>query len=316
MRQYVSGGDGRISIPALMDRAIDVDVIVTATVKEALLFENELIKRHKPVFNVRLRDDKQYLTLRLDPRETWPRLTTARRFGRDGADYFGPYTSSISLKEALTNLRRIFPLRSCSDPTFRDYARRKRPCIEYEMNRCVGPCCDLVDEDSYRELVSGTALFLRGRSAQLVEDLRTRMREAAASEQFEEAARLRDRIEAVERTVERQQIVTKHRVDRDVFGLARDGGEVEVQVLHVREGRVVGAEDFGFSDVRIDAGEVMSSFLGQYYGDEGRAQSELSTAQDAGLLLIQAFIIQGVKIQAADFVAIIVRAILVQGQQM
>jgi excinuclease ABC subunit C len=271
VRQYLSGGDGRISIPALMERATDVEVVVTPTVKEALLLENELIKRHKPVFNVRLRDDKQYLTLRLDPNETWPRLTTARRFGRDGASYFGPYTSSVSLKEALSNLRRIFPLRSCSNATFRDYARRERPCIEYEMKRCLGPCCDLVDEAAYGELVVGTTLFLRGRSAELVDELRARMAAAAEAERFEEAARLRDRVAAVERTVESQRIVANERVDRDVFGLARSGSEVEVQVLHVREGRVVGAEAFGFSDVRIDDGDVMSSFLGQYYSDEGRA---------------------------------------------
>jgi excinuclease ABC subunit C len=270
VRQYVSGGDGRVSIPALMERAVDVEVVVTETVKQALLLENELIKRYKPTFNVRLRDDKQYLTLRLDERDAWPRLTTARRFGRDGAKYFGPYTSSIALKESLSDLRRIFPLRSCSDSTFRDYQRRKRPCIEYEMKRCLGPCCDLVDDAGYREIVGGTVLFLRGRSDELVRSLRDRMREVAASEDFEEAARLRDRISAVERTVESQQIISEHRVDRDVFGLARKGGEVDVQVLHVREGRVIGTDVFAFSDVRIDDGDVMSSFLAQYYGVEDR----------------------------------------------
>ena len=270
VRQYVSGGDGRIRIPALMDRATDVEVVVTPTVKEALLLENELIKRHKPIFNVRLRDDKQYLTLRLDEREEWPRLTTARRFGRDGAKYFGPYTSSISLKESLSNLRRIFPLRSCSNATFRDYARRGRPCIEFEMNRCAAPCCERIGAEAYADIVQGTVLFLRGRSNELVRNLQRRMEEAAAGERFEEAARLRDRITAVEQTVESQQIITEHRIDRDVFGLARTGDEVEVQALHVREGRVVGTESFGFSDVRIDDGDVMSSFLGQYYGDDSR----------------------------------------------
>ncbi len=270
VRQYVSGGDGRIHIPALMDRAHDVEVVVTSTIKEALLLENELIKRHKPVFNVRLRDDKQYLTLRLDEREAWPRLTTARRLGRDGAKYFGPYTSSVSLKESLSNLRRIFPLRSCSNATFRDYQRRKRPCIEFEMKRCVGPCCGLVEEAAYADLVAGTVLFLRGRSGELVDDLQARMKAAALREDFEEAARLRDRIQAVERTVESQQIISANRTARDVFGLARNGSEVEVQVLQVREGRVVGTEGFGFSDVRIDDGEVMGSFVGQYYADESR----------------------------------------------
>ena len=269
VRQYVGGGDGRIRIPALMERAVDVDVLLTPTVKDALLLENELIKRHRPRFNVRLRDDKQYLALRLDPSETWPRLREVRKFARDGAHYFGPYTSSIAMKEAVSNLRRILPLRSCREGTFKDYARRGRPCIEYEMKRCLGPCCGLVEQPEYAEVVRGTVLFLRGRSNELVNQLRERMTRAAEREEFEEAARLRDRIEAVERTVERQQIVVEKPVERDVFALARLGGEVALQVLHVREGRVIGAEDFAFSDVAIDDGEVISSFLGQYYGSGG-----------------------------------------------
>jgi excinuclease ABC subunit C len=272
VRSYLSGGDGRFRIPHLLDRARDVDVVVTPSVKDALLLENELIKRHKPPFNVRLRDDKQYLALRLDPREQWPRLNQVRRFRDDGAQYFGPYTSSIAMRDAVSNLRRIFPLRSCSESVFRDYRRRGRPCIEYEMKRCLAPCCDLVEKAGYDELVQGTALFLKGRSDELVEALTRRMRQAGEAERFEEAARLRDQIAAVARTVERQQIVGERPVDRDVFGLARKGGDACVQVLLVREGRVVGAQDYAFSDVRIDDGEVMSSFLGQYYGREHERQ--------------------------------------------
>jgi excinuclease ABC subunit C len=268
VRSYVSGGDGRVRVPLLLDRATDVDIVVTHNVKDALLLENELIKRHKPVFNVRLRDDKQYLALRLEPRDAWPRLTQVRRFKQDGALYFGPYTSSVSMKVAVSNLRRIFPLRSCRAAVFRDYARRGRPCIEYEMKRCAGPCCDLVTPEDYAVLVHGTTLFLRGQSDRLVEELRAHMLAASREERFEEAARLRNQIGAVERTVEEQQIVGERPVDRDVFGLARRGGEVEVQVLHVREGRVVGAQGYDFSDVRLDDGEVMSSFLGQYYAPE------------------------------------------------
>ena len=271
VRTYVSGGDGRVRIPLLLERAHDVEVVVTRNVKDALLLENELIKRHKPPFNVRLRDDKQYLALRLDPQERWPRLTQVRRFRQDGALYFGPYTSSVSMRDALSNLRRVFPLRSCRDAVFRDYARRGRPCIEYEMKRCLGPCCDLVDEPAYAELVHGTTLFLRGRSGELVAELGARMERASQEERFEDAARLRNQIAAVERTVERQQIVGERPVDRDVFGLARRGSEIEVQVLYVREGRVVGAQGYGFSDVRLDDGAVVNSFLGQYYApDHGR----------------------------------------------
>ena len=272
VRQYVNGGDGRIRIPALLDRATSVDVLVTSNVKEALLLENELIKQHKPRFNVRLRDDKQYLALRMDLSEAWPRVTMVRRFRKDGAKYFGPYTSSVALKMSLSNLRRLFPLRSCTEGTFKDYARRGRPCIEYEMKRCLGPCCDLADQAAYAEQVEGTMLFLRGKSRELIENIEREMAEAAAAERFEQAAQLRDRLQAVEQTIESQQIVTENRVDRDVFAIAREGGEVDVQVLHVREGRVIGARDFPFSNVRIDDGEVMGSFLGQFYGSgEGHA---------------------------------------------
>ena len=199
VRSYFNaGGDGRIQVPKLVSRVADISVLVTPTVKDALLLENELIKQHKPTFNVRLRDDKQYLALRLDTRDTWPRLTMVRRFKRDGAQYFGPYTSSTGMKHALSNLRRIFPLRTCSEGVFRDYARRGRPCIEYEIGRCPGPCCDRVESEAYAELVQGTALFLRGRSGELVDALQKRMMAAAADERFEQAARIRDRIQAVE----------------------------------------------------------------------------------------------------------------------
>jgi excinuclease ABC subunit C len=266
VRSYFrGGGDGRVQIPQMVQRAVDLDVVVTPSAKDALLLENELIKRHKPPFNVRFRDDKQYLGLRLDAREPWPRPTPVRRFKEDGAAYFGPYTSSQSLRDAISNLRRIFPLRSCSDPVFRDYARRGRPCIEYEMKRCLGPCCDLIDAGSYAQLVEGTVLFLRGRSDELLRELTATMERAAADERYEEAARLRDRIGAVEQTVQRQQIVGERAIDRDVFGWARRGGEVEVAVLHVRAGRVVAHVSHAFSDIQIDDAEAFGSFLGQYY---------------------------------------------------
>ncbi len=266
VRQYVAGGDGRIRIPALVKRAASVEVVVTGNVKEALLLENELIKQHRPPFNVRLRDDKQYLALRIDESDAWPRVTMVRRFRKDGAQYFGPYTSSVSLKSSLSKLQRLFPLRSCTTASFNDYARRGRPCVEYEMKRCLGPCCGLTTKEAYTEQVRGTVLFLRGRSRELVEKIEREMETAAGEERYEDAARLRDRITAVERTIEGQQIVTEGGVDRDVFALARQGGEVDVQALHVREGRVIGARAFSFSNVQLDDGEVMSSFLGQFYG--------------------------------------------------
>jgi len=271
VRQYVSGGDGRVQIPTLMRRAVDVDVFLTTNAKEALLLENEMIKQHKPTFNVKLRDDKQYLGLRLDPREEWPRLSRVRRFKKDGAEYFGPYTSGVALKEVLSDLRRLFPLRSCTQGTFNDYARRGRPCIEYEMKRCLGPCCGLTEAEAYHDQVKGTVLFLRGRSREVIEKLNRAMAVAAEEERFEEAGKLRDRIDAVERTLEQQQIVSDRGLDHDVFGLSREGGEIEISLLHVREGRVVGAENFSFSRIHLEESEIMASFVGQYYGKrEGR----------------------------------------------
>jgi excinuclease ABC subunit C len=271
VRSYFrGGGDGRVRTPRLVESTTDVEVVVTPSVKDALLLENELIKRHRPPFNVRLRDDKQYLGLRLDPREPWPRLTGVRRFREDGAAYFGPYTSSQALREAVSNLRRIFPLRSCSDPVFRDYARRGRPCIEHEMHRCAAPCVAFVTPEAYAELVQGTTLFLRGQSDELLRELRARMEGAARAERFEEAARLRDRIAAVQQTVARQQIVTERALDRDLFGIARRGGELEISALHVRGGRVAAHGGWSFSQVELEDREALGSFLGQYYGAPDR----------------------------------------------
>jgi excinuclease ABC subunit C len=269
VRQYVAGGDGRVRMPSLLKRAVDVEVVLTPSVKDALLLENELIKRHKPPFNVKLRDDKQYLALRLDPREVWPRLREVRRFQDDGAEYFGPYTSSVALHEAVSRLRRIFPLRSCREGTFKDHARRGRPCIEFEMKRCLGPCVGLTNEVAYAELVRGTSLFLRGRSDELARVLTERMQSASEAMRFEEAASLRDQLTAVERTVERQQIVAERKSERDVFGLARRGGDAEVCVLHVREGRVVGTEGYALDAGELDEGALLGSLLGQYYAVSG-----------------------------------------------
>lgn len=266
VRSYLrDGADGRARIPQMVARATAIEVVVTPSTKAALLLENELIKRHKPPFNVRFRDDKQYLGLRIDVRDPWPRPTPVRRFREDGAAYFGPYTSSLSLREAISNLRRVFPLRSCADPVFRDYARRGRPCIEFEMKRCLAPCVGGVDEAGYAKLVEGTVLFLRGRSDELLVQLRGEMERAAAEERFEDAARLRDRVAAVDQTVQRQVIVGERAVDRDVIGWARRGGEIEIAVLHVRAGRVVGHVAHAFSEIEIEDAEAFGSFLSQYY---------------------------------------------------
>jgi len=266
VRSYFNrGGDGRMQVPFLVERISDVEVIATATVKEALLLENQLIKRHKPRFNVRLRDDKNYLALRLDPSEAYPRFTETRRFARDGALYFGPYTSSVSLRETLASLQKIFPLRTCSDPVFRSYRRQGRPCLEHAIGRCAAPCCGLISDEAYGELVGGATLLLRGKAADLLAELKERMRAASEGERFEEAARLRDRARAVARTVESQAMVSRKFVDRDAFGVARDGPRLEIQVMHVRVGTIAGGAAYEFRDVLGDDAEALGSFLTQFY---------------------------------------------------
>jgi len=276
VRSYFNrGGDGRMQVPFLVDRIADVEVIATANVKEALLLENQLIKKHKPRFNVRLRDDKNYLALRLDPTEAYPRFTETRKFARDGALYFGPYTSSTSLRETLASLQKIFPLRTCSDPVFRSYRRQGRPCLEHSIGRCAAPCCGRISDEAYGDLVAGATLLLRGKADDLLGRLRERMRAASQGERFEEAARLRDRVRAVERTVESQAMVSRKFVDRDAFGLAREGPRLEIQVLHVRQGKIAGGAAHEFRDVAGDDAEALGSFLAQFYAAEREIPREV-----------------------------------------
>jgi excinuclease ABC subunit C len=276
VRSYFNrGGDGRVQVPFLVERIADVEVIATANVKEALLLENQLIKKHKPRFNVRLRDDKNYLALRLDPAEAYPRFTETRKFARDGALYFGPYTSSTSLRETLASLQRIFPLRTCSDPVFRSYRRQGRPCLEHSIGRCAAPCCGRISDSAYGDLVAGATLLLRGKADDLLGRLREQMRAASEGERFEEAGRLRDRVRAVERTVESQAMVSRKFVDRDAFGLAREGPRLEIQVLHVRQGKIAGGAAYEFRDVAGDDGEALGSFLAQFYAAEREIPREV-----------------------------------------
>ncbi len=169
LRTYLGSGEKRHQVRFLMRRVADIECILTETEKDALILEDTLIKRHRPRYNINLRDDKTYVSLRIDPSERFPRITIVRRVERDGALYFGPYSSARGVRETLRVIQEIFPLRTCSD---RELSSRKRPCIDYEMKRCLAPCVGLVDEGTYRELVKEVILFLKGRRLDLIELLR------------------------------------------------------------------------------------------------------------------------------------------------
>ncbi len=233
VKQYFAGHDSRAMVPALVREIRDVQVVLTATEKEALILENTLIKKHQPRYNAKLRDDKNFLHLRLDFRVPWPRLELRRSIRSDGARWFGPYHSAARARQTLDAVQRHFPLRRCSDRTL---GSRTRPCLLHQMKRCTAPCVDAVEREAYMEVAEEAALFLAGRSKELTARLGQRMMAMAEQERFEEAARLRDLIRAVEATVERQRVVDKSLADRDVWGLFREGDRAVAAVLPVRGG--------------------------------------------------------------------------------
>jgi excinuclease ABC subunit C len=235
VRQYVGGHDERFMVPFLMRQVVAVRFVATRTEKEALLLENTLIKQHRPRYNTKLVDDKNFLHLRVDPKGKWPRFTLVRRIKDDRARYFGPYSSASKARETVGALGRHFPLRTCSDATL---GSRKRPCILHQMGRCAAPCVGLVDEVRYGEILDDAMLFLDGRTGPLVRRVEGRMVAAAEAERFEDAARLRDLIRSVSATVEPQQVVDHKLRDRDVWGLYRVGARGVVACVPVRDGFV------------------------------------------------------------------------------
>jgi excinuclease ABC subunit C len=269
VRSYFQPGtsDTR-SFVATLDRVLgDIEVILVGSEKEALLLENTLIKRHKPRFNVRLRDDKSYICLRLDERHPYPRLEVVRRIQQDGARYFGPYSSATAIRETLRIINRYFQLRTCTDKVLE---RRTRPCLLYQIKRCPAPCVYEVPQEEYRRSVREVILFLEGKEPELVEGLRARMRQAASELRFEDAATLRDQIQAIERSLERQRMVFSDLVDQDVFGFHREGPHLTFEILYVRGGRLVSARSFSFTGQEFPTKELLSSFVDQYY-EQGAA---------------------------------------------
>jgi len=265
--------DSRYLIRFLLSQIEDIDYIITDTEKEALILENNLIKRHKPRYNVNLKDDKTYFSLRLNIRDEFPRLSLVRKIKKDDARYFGPYSSSCAVKDTLKMLSRIFHIRTCSDSNFKS---RNRPCLSYQIKRCLAPCCRLVDWETYRKYVREATLFLEGKNRELLRLLKKSMKHESDNLNFEEAARVRDHISSIEKTIERQKVVSNLGRDQDVFAFYREGSIVEFQVMIVRGGRVLDAHSFSLSDLRLPDEDVVSSFLKQYYGEDISIPSEIT----------------------------------------
>ncbi len=276
----------------LVRKIAAIETIVTSTENEALLLESTLIKQYRPRYNVILKDDKRYPSLRMDLSTPYPNLTVVRKVVRDGALYFGPYTSPPAVYQTLKIINKTFKLRKCRDRVFRT---RTRPCLNYQMGLCLGPCCMAVDAERYAEMVREVVLFLKGRTPDLIRKLKQEMNAAAAERRYELAAEIRDKLFAMETTLEKQVVATSDFVDRDVIGFARSAEDAVITVLKVRGGLLVGSRHFYVSETLAADEELSGACIQQFYEQNDDIPEEILTpVLPEGLEAIQQFL-EGLK---------------------
>ena len=252
---------------AMIGHAASLETLSTGTEKEALLLEASLIKKHRPHYNIVLRDDKQYVLFRIGKESPFPRLEIVRQTRKDGARYFGPFTSGAAARETWKSIHKAFPLRRCSDRAFKN---RQRPCLYHHLGQCLAPCTEPVSSTLYADLVHRVELLLMGRSRELLDSLRKRMLEASQQMEYERAAEFRDQIRAVEATIERQSVVLPDGGNMDIAGIAPVRRGLALGLLFVRDGRLVDGRTFFWPDLGLaEAPELLWSFLGQFYGPQG-----------------------------------------------
>jgi len=238
------------------------DTIITDSEKEALILESNLIKRYKPRYNVILKDDKRYPSLRLDIKNPYPNLAVVRKIAKDGALYFGPFSSSGAVQKTLKIIHKTFKLRKCKQ---KDFNRRTRPCLNYQIESCLAPCCLDVDNKTYDDIVKEVILFLKGRTPDLIKKIKQEMISAANVHDYEKAAVLRDKMFALEQTLEKQVAVTNDFKDRDVLGIARSDENSIITLLFIRSGFLIGTRNFKFSETMSTKSEMIGAFIRQYY---------------------------------------------------
>jgi excinuclease ABC subunit C len=263
LRQYFTPGYAPTAqVAELVRKATDFEFVTTANEVEALVLENSLIKNYRPRFNIRLKDDKNYLYLKLPVNEEFPRVHYSRRVQNDGALYFGPYTSAQSLRGTVKSIRQLLPFRTCSDEIF----KQGKVCLDFHIKRCPGPCERRISPEDYKARINEVALFMEGRSDLLVRELKDRMEESATRLDFENAARYRDQLQSIERIADRQKVLTHSRDDQDLIAYARQVREVFVEVAYVRQGKMVGHDGHALDGAgEATEGELLRGFLLQYY---------------------------------------------------
>ena len=282
VRSYFQrGGETRATIAQLPERVADVDVIVTDTEVEALHLEQNLVKRHRPPFNVRLRDDKSFPYIAVTVEDDYPRVMFTRERHRRGVVYFGPYANAKKVRETLDVLNRVFPYRPCEGP--QPGRHSGIPCLDYHIERCLAPCVGYVSKEDYRQIIDGVIEFLSGETRPIQRELERKMRDAAANERFEEAARYRNRLFSVRHLAERQAADKRAVGTIDVIGIAMDGDQAAVQVFPLRDGRFIDRYGFHLENVAgQDTATVLESFAAEYYGSTPTVPPQIIVPPDAG----------------------------------
>ncbi|MCC5831906.1 MAG: excinuclease ABC subunit UvrC [Chlamydiales bacterium] len=285
VKQYFGArGDGREMVPYLTAQVAEIDTIVVASEKEALILENNLIKKHRPKYNALLKDDKTYFSLVINHKHRWPMVRVARFKGKPppGNLYFGPYAYGHAARQTLELLRSLFPLRQCSD---RELMSRTRPCILYDMKRCVAPCVEMCTKEEYDALVKTVVDFLRGKEVGIRKELKAQMQKAIDALEYEKADQIYQTLQYIERTLEKQQVEKAGTADLDVIGIFRQADSVVVAQLFFREGKLIGSNDHLFMHNAQEDEELLSSFLLQQYGDQKELPDEIVLPLDVGKAL-------------------------------
>ena len=248
-------------VRAMVAKIAEIETIITSSEVEALILECNLIKKYRPRYNISLKDDKSYPYLKVTMQEDFPRLHMTRRLMRDGAKYYGPYADAGAMYETMKLLKTMFPLRTCRK------MNPDRPCLNYHIKRCLAPCAGYVSKDEYGKMIKSVCMVLDGRTTELERDLKQRMQQAAEEYAFEEAARLRDQLQAVERLNESQKAVTNNGGDMDIIGFAQDMTGNCLQIFFVRKGKLIGRDNFFLQDGGDEPREVLTAFIKQYYNE-------------------------------------------------
>lgn len=256
-------GDNRLQIPHLVDVVVEIDYMVTDNEREALILENSLIKKHKPRFNIQLKDDKTYASLRLSVKDKFPKLTFSRKIRDDGAVYFGPFASGGALKQVKKLVHKLFPIRDCSDEKFKRHWQR--PCLNYNMKLCLGPCAGKVGEEEYIQVAEQARHFLSGNKNELLNMLKKNMYKASEETRYEDAAYYRNQIEYLKKNMEVERFMSTSLEDRDIVGIYRDKNNYEFLLLHSRDGQIVDKTEYRINNYNENETDVLEEFIARLY---------------------------------------------------